>query len=518
MITVPIDFHTLSQGQVINPVAKLYISFLKDKRNDVEYFTLDQSQLDGNDLLGSSEDNPIQLWDTYNYFDFSDRLIGVSIERSIEFPYNTQAAMCDLTLDNYDNYFTPGKGSTIDQYNLPRRPLKVYAGFKAMSVIPQFVGITQNMPDVNSKSGTVDYHATDFLSEIAEQTLNDTIAMREVRTNEVLAKIVEQFGVLPSQYSFEQGDNIIPFVFFDVGQNAGEAIRQLVQAENGKFWLDEMGILRFQKRYSATQAPALSISDYSIISVEPKGTSDIINHVKISCELREVQEYQTVYSKRSSGDSTSNLWVVGAGQSISRACKLEDPCYDVVNPTLGKSSAVSWFTAKNVGGSEITTGVTATGALSTNAYTITFTNNNLFPVEIDEVELWGEPAKVYDFLDFDAYDDESVEKYGEQVLEITNNPFFQSYAQAESFAMYMLRDRANYNQTLNLEIKGDFALQLSDSIEIAEGDYAGNYVVDSIKWNLGVGRLDTQIKVHKFEPVNFFILDQSQLDGPDVLA
>lgn len=518
MITVPLDFHTLANGQLINPIAKLYVSFQKDLSPSVKYFTLNDSQLNGDDLLGSSEDNPIQLWDTYNYFDFSDRLIGVSIERSIEFPYNTQAAMCDITLDNYDNYFTPGKGSPIDQYNLPRRPLKIYAGYKGQSVIPQFVGVTQDMPEVDSKNGIVDYHATDFLSEIAEQTLNSTIAMREVRTNEVLAEIVEQFGVLPSQYSFETGDNIIPFVFFDVGQNAGEAIRQLVQAENGKFWLDEMGILRFQKRYSVGDEPVVSIDNYSIRSVQPRGISDIINHVKITCELREVQEWQTVYSKRSSGDSLNNLWVVAPGASIVRACKLEDPCYDIVTPTIGKSSAVSWFTAKKSNGDPVTSGITASGALSTNAYTITFTNSNLFAIEIDEVELWGEPAKVYDLLEYDAYDDESVEKYGEQILEIKDNPFFQTYNQAEAFALYMLSERANYNQSLNMEVKGDFSLQLGDSIEIASGEYAGNYRIDSIKWSLGVGRLDTTIKVHKFEPINFFTLDQSRLDGPDVLA
>lgn len=517
MINVPLSFHQKAQGQVIEPKSRVMVSFEKNSAEGVSYFTLDQSALDSADLLGSSEDNPIQLWDTYDYSDYSDRLVSVDMEHSFEFPYSVQSAVADFVFENTDNYFTPTRGSVIDQYNLPRRPIKIYAGFAGETVVPQFVGITEGMVDIDEKKAVAKYTAFDFLTEIAELTLDNIIVMRNARTNEVLAKIVEQFGVLPSQYSFENGDNIIPFVFFDKGQNAGEAIRKLVQAEGGRFWLDEMGILRFQKRYSTTQQPMITLPEYSIVSVKPSGANKIINHINITCDLREVQEYQTVYTKKGSGDSTSNLWVVDANSTITRQCSLEDPCYDVQLPTLGHATSVSWFTAKTAGGTEVTTGITTTGELSTNAYTVTFTNSNNYAVEIDEIELWGEPAKVYDVLEYDSYDDESVEKYGEQLLEISDNQFFQSFNQAQNFAVYTLSERANYNANLDLTIKGDFSLQLGDYIEI-EGDYAGAYVIDSIKWHFGVGNLETTLKVHKYTPVEYFTLDVSRLDGTDVLA
>lgn len=503
---------TPTDTPITDPITLAYL-----EQQDVGYFTLDQSLLDGTSLLGSSEDNPIQLWDTYDYTDYTDRLVSVDMEHSFEFPYSVQSAVADFVFENTDNYFTPTRGSVIDDYNLPRRPIKIYAGFAGETVVPQFVGITEGMVDIDEKKAVAKYTAFDFLTEIAELTLDNTIAMRNVRTNEVLAKIVEQFGVLPSQYNFENGDNIIPFVFFDKGQNAGEAIRKLVQAEAGRFWLDEMGILRFQKRYTVTQQPMITLPEYSIVSIKPSGANKIINHINITCDLREVQEYQTVYTKKGTGDSTSNLWVVDAGATITRQCSLEDPCYDVQLPTLGHATSVSWFTAKTAGGDEVTEGITTTGELSTNAYTVTFTNSNDFAVEIDEIELWGEPAKVYDVLEYDSYDDESVEKYGEQLLEINDNQFFQSFNQAQNFAVYTLSERANYNANLDLTIKGDFSLQLGDYIEI-EGDYAGAYVIDGIKWHLGVGNLETTLKVHKYNPVEYFMLDVSRLDGTDVLA
>lgn len=518
MINVPSRFHSLAQGQVIHPISELYISFDKTINDSTKFFTLDESVLDGPDLLKSSGDNPIQLWDLYNYANFTDRLVSVDVERSIEFPYDTQVAQADITLDNTDKYFTPGSGSTISDDNLPRRPLKIYAGYKGETVVPQFVGLTQDMPNVNDARATAEYYATDFLSEIANMTLTEVVAMRDVTTDVVLAEIVEQFGVLPSQYNFEPGDNVIPFVFFDIGQNAGEAIRKLVQAEGGKFWLDEEGILRFQKRYTATTDPVISLDDYQIISVTPSDTADIVNRVKINCDLREVQEFQTVYTKSPSGDSVSaNLWVIAPGQSITRECRLEDPCYDVVTPTLGHATSVSWFTAKTSTGTDVTTGVTATGALSTNAFTVTFTNANVFPVEIDELVLWGEPAKVYDVLDYDSYEDVSLAEYGEHKLEITDNQFFQSYGQAKAFAVYMLRDRAFYQSILTIRVKGDFSLQLGDIIHL-DGQYEGDYKVDACKWHLEAGLLDTEITVHKFTPLTYFTLNQSKLDGTDVLA
>ena len=516
MITTPLSFHTKAKGQVIDLVSKLYISFDKERAEGV-FFTLDQSELNGTDRLSTLDDNPMQLWDTYSYADFSDRLVSVSIERSIEFPYGTQCAMADFTLDNYDRYFDPANTlSPIAENNLPSRPTKIYAGYKGESPVQQFVGITQQMPTING-NGTISYHAIDFLSDIAGQTLNDTIAMRNARTDQVLVKIVEQFGLTSLQYDFEPAVNVIPFVFFDKGQNAGEAIQKLIQAEGGKFWLDEMGILRFEKRKATNVEPEITISEYDLISAEPSGISDIVNRVKISCELREVQEFQTVYSKTPSGDSTSNLWVIGAGQSIVRECRLEDPCYDVVNPTLGKNSGVSYFTAKNSEQQEITSGIVASGELSTNNYTITFTNSNLFPVEIDEVRLWGEPAKVYDVLDYDAYEDTSVEKYGEHILEITDNTFFQSYEQAQTYALYLLNERANYNTTIKLQVKGDFALQLGDAFEL-EGDYEGSYKIDAITWSLSNDSFVYTIKAHKFNPMQFFTLDRSVLDGDDILG
>ena len=518
MISVSDGFHKAARGQIIKTIIAPYISFAKDYDPDITFFTLDQSILDGTDILATTDTNPLQIWDLYNYIDYSDRLVGLTLSRSVEFPYTVQIAQCDITFDNHDGYFTPGSGGTIDQYNLPSRPVRVYAGYEGQGAVPQLVGLTSQMPDVNQGSRTADYHVDDFLVQICDSSLAEVVDMADVRTDEVLAAIVEQFGLTPSQYSFEAGSNTIPFVFFDVGQDAGEAIRKLVQAEGGRFWLDELGILRFQARGSFENTTAMTFDDYSIIDIRPSDDSQMVNRVRIEADIREVQEYQVVYKKTSSGNSTSsNLWVVTKNFTNTISCSLEDPCYDVVNPTLGKSSSVSWFTAKDSNGDPVTSGVSATSTLTSNALIVTFSNTNNFDVEIDEMQLYGEPAKVINRLEYEAYDNDSVEEYGEHLLEITDNQFFQSDEQADLYARYMLYERANYNPVLEVDLKGDFSLMLGDIIELRNTEFDGTYIVDGINWEAGAGRLSTTLKVHQYNAPSYFTLDESVLDGTDVL-
>lgn len=517
MIQTAEIFHDRAKGQIISLVANIYISFSREYVEQADFFVLDQSQLGIGLLAPNGGGTVVQEWDKYAYDDYSDRLVSVDIERSLEFPYNVQSAMADFVFDNYDGYFTPGSGSSIDDDNLPNRPVKVYAGYGGGEVVPQFVGLTRKMPMVDTQKATVSYHAVDFLSEIAELSLTDIVDMRDVRTDQVLAAIVAQAGMTPDQYDFESGANVIPFVFFDIGQNAGEAIQKLIQAENGKLWLDEEGVLRFKRRGNNPGIPVYTMDDYQIVSATPGSFADIVNHVIISCDLREVQEFQTVYSKTGKGESADTNWVVGANSSITRSLSLEDPCYYIVTPTLGRASSVSWFTALNSQGVQVQANITATGQLTNNAYKITVTNTNNFPVEIDNLVLWGEPAKVYDHLDYEAYEDESVSKYGDHRMMIADNQFFQSVEQAASFADNILNERAFYSGTMTFQIKGDFSLQLGDVFDVT-GEYAGTYQIDAIRYHLGAGELETTLDVHKVPHREWFILDESKLNDMYILG
>lgn len=528
MINVSNSFHSAAFGQIINPIVRLYISFDK-QLSEGGLFTLDESALDGPDLLKFAASNAdTQSWDFYDYKDITDRLVSVSWERELQFPYQIQCGMADFTVSNTDGYFTPlNPNSPVGANNLPARPMKLSAGFNypgATEQIPQMVCITDGIPSVNQGSKTADYHAVDFLYDICNQTLKTVVNMRDSRTDQVIAAILESYGLGPSQYKLAKGRYTIPFVFFDIGTSVGDALKRLVQSENGFMWLDETGVVRFETSAATAGATEIigTLSDYDIISLTPGELSDVVNHVKVTAEIREVQEWQEVYTKSESTETVSNnLWVVPANGTFTISCGLGDPCYDVVAPTINKASSVSWFTAIDEHLNPVRSGVVSTGVLSSNAYTVTFTNSHSYNVEINEMKLWGEPAKVYDVLDYDAYDDESVAKYGDRLLEVNDNQFFQTYGQANAFARTIIKEHRDYTRVIKAEVKGDFSFQLMDLIKVQteKGDYNGIYRITGSSYSWDGKLLTTTLTLNGTGiEEGMFTLNISQLNGEDLLG
>ena len=72
MINVSDRFHQLAAAPVRPLDWDIGISFTKQRNANVDWFTLDQSTLDGGDLIASDTTNPIQLWDSYDYLFLND--------------------------------------------------------------------------------------------------------------------------------------------------------------------------------------------------------------------------------------------------------------------------------------------------------------------------------------------------------------------------------------------------------------------------------------------------------------
>lgn len=517
MQTVPAAFNEVAKGD-IRPIAYgAAMSFDKAYNPDIAFFTLDVSLLNNGDVLGSAEDNPLQAWDKYDYKPYSDRLISMSIKRELAFPYSIVSAIADFSLNNYDKYFTPGAGSPIDAYILPKRPVRLLQGFRN-TLLPQFVGLTQSMPEVSETDGTVDFTAMDFLTQIYDMPIRETQAMRDVRTDEVLAEIFGQFGLLPEQYDLAQGRNVIKFLFFERGQlTAGDVIRPLMAAEGGMLWLDETGIIRFRPRLEQPSEPTYAFDADSIIDCEVVNEDTIINKVVISTDVREVQDWTTVYSKKTS-DTT--LDVVPANGSYVFRAELTDPLLQVVEPVLGQNADVSWFTAALPNGTNVSSGISITSTeLKTNTYEMTIENTNDFAVNINQMSLWAQPARrisrepvVYENTDTD-----SVAKYEERVLEIDNN-FIQSVSAARSLALTILDEYSEYADILDVEVKGNPAIQLSDIVELDYEHFDGQYRVISIANTTIDSTFRQVLRLRKYTPRNWFTLNVNVLNGEGRLA
>lgn len=125
----------------------------------------------------------------------------------------------------------------------------------------------------------------------------------------------------------------------------------------------------------------------------------------------------------------------------------------------------------------------------------------------------GRTCKVVDTIKYDAYDEDSVDEFGEMVIDITENNFFGSYDNADRYAEDILKKRAGYSPTMNLKVKGNPALQLGDIISV-EGKYAGDYkitgITSAISQTDGFG---IEMTVEKYTILLPFILDESILDS-----
>lgn len=519
MQTVSEQFHLASQAGIRPHAWGLRISFDKEFDDDIEFFTFDVSVFNGNDLLAPSDDNPIQEWDYYVYQNFDDRVVDMEWSREIDFPYSVQAAMADFTVNNYDGYFTPGNGSPIDGYILPKRPLRMFAGYQNAGILQQFVGITETMPVLDTKSKTASFHALDFLSEMFTMPLTDTVAMANVTTDEVLDVLFQQFGLTPAQYTLAVGRNRIPFVFFEKGKNAGNAFRELMQAEGGNLWIDEQGIIRFEQRLLPVQDPVMTFNDSNTEDVILSGDTEIINTVRIKSDIRSVQDFQPVYtSSDEQGNSTLiEPIIIPASGSKFVPVDLKDPLLSASTPTIGEKTDDSWFTAVNGDvpvGTNVSIGLVD---LNNNNYVMLFENSNAFDVQIDKIEVWGEPAKIVDEIRYEAYDEASVEAYGEKVLEIDNN-MFGSESNCESFALTILDAYKDFSGVIELNVKSNPALQLGDIIYVDTTEVVGEHKIIKISNSNRYSRASQIIKASSYNPRSWFTFDVSVFDGSDVLA
>lgn len=517
MQIVPNGFNALADGDVRPLSWGLLISFDKQFDDDITFFTLNQSVLNGTDILAPTEDNPLQAWDLYEYLDYTDRVIFMSWERELEFPYSIVSAIADFQVNNYDKYFTPGSGSPISADNLPKRPVRLLSGF-ANTLLPQFVGLTQGMPEVDEDNRLATFTALDFLTQIFGMKIRNTIAMANVSTDVVLANIFTQFGLATDQYDLAPARNVIPFLFFERDQmTAGDVIRKLMEAEMGMLWLDEQGIIRFRPRLEQPSTPSYLFDSENIISLATSGDDEIINSVTITTDVRVLQEFQVVYSK---DVGSTQLNVVPAGGTYVFSAELKDPCLSIEVPVYGEVTDVSWFTADDALGNPVSSGVSVISTeLKTNTYEVTIQNTNPFSVNINQMELWGQPGKQVSVepIIYENIETESVEKYEVQDLPIDNN-FIQSVDQARSLALTILDEYSQYADIIEIEVKGNPAIQLSDIIEVDHENYTGQYRVIGIKNKLQDQKYTQILRAKKYTPRHWFTLNQSILNGSDVLA
>lgn len=487
------------------------MSFPRSFISSVDFFTIGVSTIGGSHIIKGSG-NVIQEWDKYQYDDYSYRVMSMEITRQEEPVSSVALAMADIKLNNHDDYFTPNAGSPIDSFLLPYRPTKLYMGFGGEDV-PKFVGLTDKAPNVDQKSKTASFHLIDFMSSLFNRPLDTTVMLQNVQTDAALTALMTAAGINPAQYVFDTGYNIISFVYFEAGTKFGDAVKELMEAEMGRFYNDETGTIRFKNRQNFSSVPVMAFDTSNIIDLATSTQDDIINVVQIKSQVREVQANQKFWEQQS-------VQRVPANSSLDIWANFDDPVTTVDAPvyiTSATSSLYATNTVEDGSGSAVATNISFTNTQFAKSYKMTIANTNAFDVYITALELFARPARVVRELYVRETDATSVSKYDERVLEIENN-FINNEADAVSKAKILLGDYSANSRITSMTVKGNPALQIGDAIYFNARGQTGTAVISKIVDKFGGAQFTQQlnVKIRTFQ--KYFTIGVSTIGGTDVIA
>ncbi len=511
MQTTSLRFRQLAQGYVRPLSWGLKASFDKALDDTVTLFTLDVSILDGPDVLGQSDNNPIQAWDKYSYVDYSDRVISLEVTHEESEPYSVTQGYADVTLNNYDGYFTPNGGSPIDSFILPRRPFRILMGFENEN-LSQIVGLTDGMPKIDKARRTASFHIIDFMSYLYDQDIGETIILEDVKTHEVLDYLFTYLGLDTDQYVLDNSLNTIKFFYVEKGTKFGDIASKLMEAEIGRLYLSEQGIVTFGNRYNYNLNAIYEFNSSNVIDYSIDESIKIINKVKIRSEVREVQALQSVWT----GSITDHI---PAGSSYTLFVDFSDPITTIVNPAYSATEiATSYFTsALNQDGTGTYSDFSLTSlTLFSKSAKLMFSNDGASDAYITSIDLYGTPAKIEDVVKIEEIDQDSIDDFEEQIYEI-DNEYIQDASNAQSRALLLIRDYKDYGTVIDVEVKGTPALQLGDRVSINVDNISGDFVIIK-KTNILDGKMTQRLRLREKEQVVYFTLDQSILDGNDLLG
>lgn len=490
------------------------MSFERSYDVDIDFFTVGVSTIGGPDIIKGDGD-VVQEWDKYEYTDFSQRLIAMEWTRQ-EDPINSVSlAIADFELNNTDDIFTPQAGSSIDEFILPFRPVKLFCGFKNEGV-PGFIGLTEKMPIVDQRDKTARFHCIDFLYSLFNRPLDETIVMTDSSTDIVLDQLFQLAGLTSTQYQLDTGFNIVRFVYFPKGMKMGDAVNELMEAEQGRLYMDETGIIRFKNRQNFSDTPVWTFTPHNILDIQTEHEASLYNVVEIISKVRVVQQIQKAWQ-------LSIPVTVPAGGEVEVWADFEDPVTTVNDPAYSANEVPnSYFlvnTREDGTGETHASNVTLSSSdLFHNSMKLTFANAGAVDYYLTDIVLWGTPARIVKEIYVREEDAASIAKYDERVLTIENN-FIQREDEAYSKARILLDDYSEFGNVKTLIVKGNPALQIGDAIEvILPGIGSQIFTISRITNRYANGQYTQILTVKQRDPQHYFTVGESLIGGTDVIA
>lgn len=460
-IWTPFDSTTTANVRQVVGVCYVAWTRIADVTN---YAIVGTSVVNGSDIIAGNDVATINNADAFTYFDESERIIRIEYERTLLEPLGgTSIAICDVVLDNTDLRFTPDKNATIGTAIRPNRPIKLFIGFHVQGqdkVIPIIEGLTLQ-PKEDKIRRTVTITAYDYLRWLNEKAQETTIYTNQ-RTDEIIADILSRAGVGSASYELDTGLNTVGFAWFEKGDTAGERIRKLVEAEEGIFYQDETGKLRFENRdkYATTpfNSAVWTIDADDIIDWKQDYSSRIINRAIVKGKPRTVK-------------GESEIWRDGIAEEVPGAgltiwANFDDPASTLTAP-VADTDYKAYANADGTG-TDLTANVSVVMTSFTTAAKLVFSNSGA-TAYLTLLKIRGTPATVDYEIEQVFQDTTSISDYNENQVTI-DNEFIDDKKFAANMAQDIVRRHKMPNERVILTVRGIPQLQLRDQVRVYDPD------------------------------------------------
>lgn len=509
------------------------MALMRTTATGVRFFTINQSRIGGPDLIKGGGDF-VTFFDKFRFDDVSPFVTSISVQKNIgQYPYGIIMAQADVELDNTTKKFLPGYDTTVGSgVGLPNRPIKLSIGIED-EYLKLFTGYT-SQPNVSLNNRSVQLHAFDAFNYINGYRSTISGAFVNAPFHNVVASGMYEMGFTASQFVVDKSlqGNIGYLATND--KKWGDIFRDGCEAEQAIMQVDENGILQFWNRqHFLTASGVLRFQlSYSKISDITWQNTAIINDVIVRAKPRAVQSQQKVWENQSAIELPS-------GVDTEYFVSFTDDYGDL--PVTSVSVPLNYTTASGVtsryratdqsdtSGTDRSSYLTLLSAYSFgNTYKLTFRNSFTSSIFLNQLAIYGTPARVTTVIEERIQDATSIDAFGRnpansgEPIEIEND-LIQDKFTARSLATTLVKEYKSPGKryVLPVSFQSDPALQIGDAglLLIQDTNELKQVYITGLTnvINRGADYQQT-LEVEERTIKRYFTINQSKIGGTDSIA
>jgi len=291
--------------------------------------------------------------------------------------------------------------------------------------------------------------ARDRLELLRKTNYSNTSVQESITLYDLAADVLTDAGLAAAEYSIdiELDDYTIPYAYFN-NVSHREALRLIAEAVAGQVYADRDGVIRIDgpSYLSGVTSSSLTVSKFFKKNT-PAKTDELANYIEVETQPLSEGTLTEIYR------SNSTI-AVAASSSVSLSVTYNtSPCVDVVGDLEGETNTTISAATYGATGADVT--LTNSGG-STENVTLT----------ID-----GKPLTAANRVKVISQDSDSITEYGKIKFVFPQNSLIQAETMAQDIADLILAAYKDARRDLDMEWRGNPAVELSDKITVESVGY-----------------------------------------------